>query len=383
MTRHNTTASSLDGMSARLAQGRRVTVPGLLLAWLALAGCASVGPDYHEPPLPVPAVWTRASTPDGAANSAREEDLSRWWQRLGDPVLSEIIEQALKASPDLRSAQARLREARARRDLSGADRFPTVTGSSSGSRSHSSAETGIGDARDLYDAGFDASWEPDMFGGTRRALEAAQADLQASEADLYDTQVSLAAEVALNYVEVRSFQARIAIANASLASQSETLQLTEWRAQAGLASSLDVEQARANREQTRAQIPSLETSLAEAEHRLAILLGLAPGPLRDTLVASAAIPPVPDQVAVGIPADRLRQRPDVRAAEHRLAAETARVGEATAARYPSFTLGGSIGLEALTLGALTAGNALTRSLLGSIAAPAASASPHAGWPLPR
>ncbi len=188
-------------------------------------------------------------------------------------------------------------------------------------------------------------------------------------ASLENTQVSLASEVALNYVEVRALQTRVGIARANLASQSETLQLTNWRAQAGLVSSQDVEQARSNLEQTRAQIPSLETSLAESEHGLDILLGRAPGTLHARLAATGELPTVPDRIAVGIPADTLRQRPDVRAAERKLAAETARVGVAEAARYPSFTLSGSIGLEALTLGALGNGGAATSSLLAGITSP--------------
>jgi NodT family efflux transporter outer membrane factor (OMF) lipoprotein len=336
-------------------------LPAILLA--VLGGCAAVGPDYVKPELPMPANWANAP-----AKPAASQDLSQWWQQLHDPLLSSLIAQSLKASPDLRSAQAKLREARARRGLAGANQFPTVTGSAAQSRSKSSAASSTGLTRDLYSAGFDASWEPDIFGGTRRAAEAAQADLESSEASLRGTRVSLVAEVALNYVELRAYQARLAIARDNLASQSETLELTGWRAQAGLTSSLDVEQARTNREQTHAQIPSLESSLAQTEHRLAILLGQAPGALHDQLAAPAPIPDAPDNIAIGIPADTLRQRPDVRAAERRLAAETARIGEASAALYPGFQLSGSIGWEALSFGALGGSGSLTRSLLGSVAA---------------
>ena len=164
--------------------------------------------------------------------------------------------------------------------------------------------------------------------------KAASADVEAATASLHDVHVTLAAEVARNYVELRSDQARIAIARANLASQSETLDLTRWRVQAGLANAVDFEQASTNVEQTRAAIPALETSRAEAEHRLATLLGLAPGALSDELAATAAIPRIPAPLTTGIPADVLRQRPDVVAAERTLAAESARVGEATAAKYP-------------------------------------------------
>jgi NodT family efflux transporter outer membrane factor (OMF) lipoprotein len=174
--------------------------------------------------------------------------------------------------------------------------------------------------------------------------------------------------VALNYVEACAFQARLATAQRNLQSQSETFQITDWRAQAGLVGTLDVEQARTQLEQTRAQIPALETSLAQAEHRLGVLLGGAPGALRDRLQGRAQIPVPPEGIAIGIPADTLRQRPDLRAAERTLAAETARIGAREAARYPAFALTGSIGLEAFTLGALAGADALATSLAANVAA---------------
>ena len=336
------------------------------LALTALAGCMTVGPDYQEPALALPAAWSGSAAGSPAVAAQDREDLSRWWERLDDPMLTGLVAAALLASPDLRSAQARLREARARRDLAGAQRAPSVDARATASATRrSDTDT----TSRLYSAGFDAGWEIDVFGGKRRALEAADADLQSSAASLDATRVSLAAEVARNYVEVRAFQVRLGIARSNLESQSETLQLTDWRAQAGLVGSLDVEQARANREQTRAQIPSLETSLAGAQHRLAILLGLPPAALQERLAASGPIPRVPERIAVGIPADVLRQRPDVRAAERVLAAETARIGQAQAARYPSFSLSGSIGLEAASFDALTGGATRTRALAAGLTAP--------------
>ncbi|HEV7670887.1 MAG TPA: efflux transporter outer membrane subunit [Thermoanaerobaculia bacterium] len=336
------------------------TLPLAIFAtWLALGSCA-VGPNYHPPTpaeLQAPDGW-HAPLPEGAAGG----DLSTWWEQLGDPVLSQLIEDALGASPDLDLARARLREARARRDLAAAGLLPTVDASTSASASRSNGSTG-----EHYDAGFDASWEPDVFGGGRRSIEAATADLESVEASLGDTQVSLAAEVALNYVDVRSLQGRIENAEESLKRQSETLDLTDWRFQAGLVSQLDVDQARAAREQTRAQIPSLQTSLEAAKNRLAVLLGRAPGAVEDRLAEAAPIPRVPERVTVAIPADLLRQRPDVRAAERALAAQTARIGVAEAARYPSFRLNGSLGVGGLSLAALTGGSSLAHSLALSVA----------------
>jgi len=340
------------------------------LACLGLAGCAAVGPDYTLPATEIPASWKGADATDNQlASDQAAGDLGQWWQRLDDPILSGLVEEALLASLDLRSAQARLREARARSVIAGSARYPVVGAGGRASTSRSSEETGSGDTRDFFSVGFDASWELDVFGGVRRGVEAAEADLESAEASLNDARVSLAAEVALSYVDVRTQQLLIDIARTNLETQSETLQLTDWRAQAGLVSSQDVEQARSNREQTRAQIPALEISLAEAKNRLDILLGRVPGSLHGLLAEPAGLPSVPAQIAVGIPAETLRQRPDVRAAERSLAAETALVGVAEAARYPSFSLSGSIGLEALSFGALGNSGAGTSALLAGFTAP--------------
>jgi NodT family efflux transporter outer membrane factor (OMF) lipoprotein len=338
-------------------------------SWLFVAlvgGCAMVGPDYRAPDpqvLGVPPTW-RSS----AATNLPAADLATWWRSLGDATLTALIEQALTNNRDVATAMSRLQEARARRDLANANRFPTVGASASASRSRASERASGGDTRDLFDTGFDAHWEPDLFGGQKRAVEAAEADLAASDDDLNAARVSLAAEVARNYVDVRSLQARTAIARASLDAQAQTLQLTDWRSQAGLTSSLDVEQARAAVEQTRAQIPTLETSLANARHRIAILAGLAPGAFDATLATIEPLPPVPEHVAIGIPADTLRQRPDLRAAERRIAAETARIGVQAATAYPNLALTGTIGLESLTLGGLASGGALATQLAAQLAA---------------
>jgi NodT family efflux transporter outer membrane factor (OMF) lipoprotein len=250
---------------------------------------------------------------------------------------------------DLKKAMARVREARARRGIAKADLFPTLDATGSATWSRSSKDTGTGKTNDLFAATFDAGWELDIFGGVRRSVEAAEGDLRASQGDLRDVLVSLLAEVVSNYVEVRTFQARLAFAEANLEAQSETYQLTLWRYQAGLSDELAVQQARYNLESTRSQIPTLRTGLEEAMNRIAVLLGEQPGKVHGELEKRESIPVIPLKVAVGVPADVLRRRPDVRRAESQLAAQTARVGVATADLYPKFTLSGSIGLEALSL----------------------------------
>ncbi|RPI45345.1 MAG: efflux transporter outer membrane subunit [Betaproteobacteria bacterium] len=333
---------------------------------LALAGCVTVGPDYVEPKLAAPAAWQRIDPSAVTSTAATLTDLTRWWAFLDDPLLSTLIEQALVANTDVRTAQARLREARARRALAQADLAPTVRGSASAARNNGSAETGSGATFEIYQAGLDANWEADIFGGRRRAIEAAQADVESSASILQGTRVSLAAEVALNYIDIRQFQALLEVARRNLETQTETWQLTDWRTQAGLSSALELEQARTALEQTRAQIPLLESQLAQAQDRMTTLLATTPGTLPPALIEAGPLPSARDRVAVGIPADVLRQRPDVRAAERRLAAETARIGEIAATRYPDFTLSGSIGLEALSFSALGNSAALASSLLAGV-----------------
>lgn len=330
-----------------------------------LSACAAVGPDYQAPQPGVPAHW-------GTATDTRAPDaavLAEWWRQFEDPLLNALVDEALAANRELATARAQLREARARRALAGAQLGPALDAAASAARSTSSETLGTGATRDLYSAGFDAAWEPDIFGGLRRGREAAAAELDASLETLRDTRVSLAAEVVLNYADLRTAQRRLAVAEASVAARHETHDLTRWRWQAGLVPELDVAQARTDLESAQAALPALRSAVSAARHRLAVLLGRNPGALRERLAATAAVPLAGRAAAVGIPADVLRRRPDVRAAERRLAAQTARLGEAEAARYPGFRLSGSIGLEALSLSGLNNNGADARSLLGAVTAP--------------
>ncbi|MCX7099454.1 MAG: efflux transporter outer membrane subunit [Methylococcales bacterium] len=336
----------------------------LALILLTLSGCL-VGPDYKQPASHLPVNWSVKSPAQTIAIKNRQ--FERWWTIFNDPTLTRLMARVQAGNLDLRQAQARLREARARRGLAKAGLFPTLNARASGAQTGSSEEAGSGLTSEFYSNKFDASWEVDVFGKLRRGLEAADASLQASGDDLNNVMVSVYAETALNYVEVRSYQARLAVAEANLGAQLDTYQLTVWRYQAGLTTQLDQDQAKVNAETTRALIPTLTSGLAQAQHRLAVLLGLAPGALLPLLTPVQAIPVAPVSVAVGIPADVLRQRPDVRSAERNLAAQTAKIGVATAARYPNFNLTGSIGLESLAYANLYSASAKAFQMAASAA----------------
>lgn len=312
-----------------------------------LTGC-TVGPDYVKPEIESVGQWQTELRNGLYSQKIDAQTLAKWWQTLNDPVLSGLIDQAVTSNLDVRAAVSRLKEARARRGISGADLFPTIDGSGAATKAGSSTSTGTGRQENYYSAGFDASWEIDIFGGTRRSIEEADANLAASQEELYDVLVSLTAELALNYIEIRSYQTRLSIAQANRDAQEETYRLVQNRFNAGLSAQLEVEQARYNLESTRAEIPSLNTGLEQTKNRLSVLLGNKPGDLPPAVTTPQPIPVPPREIAVGVPADTLRHRPDVRQAEWELAAQTARIGVATAELYPKFNLIGSIGLETLS-----------------------------------
>lgn len=352
-------------MSPRLGGYRQAAA---MAAAVLLAGCAATsGPGYRAPDVEVPAQWQ--GTTGAAASAARPDGaLATWWRHFKDPVLDDLVAEALRRNLDVRTAVAQLQEARATRRQAAAGLWPTVDASASAARNRSSAAAGSGSTRELYSAGLDASWEADLFGRLRSGRAAAQAAEASAQEQLRDAQVTLVAEVARNYIELRTAQRRLALAEATLAARAEALALAGWRQQAGLVSELDVAQARTELESTKAGLPPLRTAAAEARHRLALLLALPPAAL-DARLASGEVPAAGADIALGIPADTLRQRPDVRAAERRLAAQVARLDEARAARYPSLRLSGSIGWEALTAAGLGSSGALAHSLLASLSLP--------------
>ena len=330
---------------------RRHTLAAFLTAVYllqALTGCIKVGPDYVKTdPMP-PAAWQAPLNGGLATEQADPQALAEWWTALKDPLLTRFIHQAITGNLDLKQARARLLQARARRNISGAGLFPSLDLSGTATKSRSSMERGGGTESNLYSIGFDAGWELDLFGGVQRAEEAAQAQMEASREDLHDVLVSLLAEVALNYIEVRTYQTRLQIAQANLTAQEETFELVKARYQGGLTTELALQQARYLVAGTRAQIPGLHTGLIAASNQLAVLLGLPPGSLMAQLQRQEPLPALPLTLAVGIPADTLQRRPDIRSVERQLAAQTARIGAATAELYPSLRLSGSVGLEALS-----------------------------------
>ena len=323
---------------------------------LILAGC-KVGPDYHPPQTAVGGSFEPLPAKAGAQPyvlTAGSGQTAEWWTTLNDPVLNSLIEQAVKANHDLRLAAARVREARARRAVVGAGQYPELDVGASESRNRFSKTAapysafnvpGFPWGFDLYQAGFDASWELDVFGSVRRSVEAADAGLEASVEDRRSVLVSVLAEVARNYVELRGYQQQFEISDRNLQTQRQTLELTMDRTHKGAATQLDVTRAAAQVSTTEAQLPLLRNLQWQAMHRLAVLIGQQPGALVETLSAVKPVPVPPAEVPIGVPAELLRRRPDIRRAERDLAAATARVGMATADLYPRFSLTGSFSLQ--------------------------------------
>ncbi len=301
---------------------------------------------------------------DGRAPAALS-DQARWWTVFDDPLLAELVERALLTNLDVERAQATLRQARALRDVAAAALWPVLGLSASAQRARSAGQP----AHNALSVGLDASWEADVFGGKRHGVRASEAELQASAADLGATRVAMAAEVALNYINLRGLQTRLSIAQGNLASQQETLQITEWRLQAGLVTSLESEQARAAAEQTAASLPPLQSSVEQTRHALSVLIGQVPTALSASLNTSQAVPQAAHGLALSLPADTIRQRPDVRATEWLVSAAAARVSQADAARAPSFSLSGNLGVSALTASALSQGASVISGIAASVAMP--------------
>jgi multidrug efflux system outer membrane protein len=332
-----------------------------LLSAILLGGC-TVGPDYKKPEMKLPpqfseiACATQPTTQPAQVPVA--PDFQKWWITFNDPQLNSLIDRAVKSNPSLIAAEARVREARANRGIAASAYWPQINAGASYEHSRQSSnlpgvqplENGSGEfpgqESDLYQAGFDASWEIDVFGGTRRGVESADASIQAAIEDKRDVLISLLAEVASNYIQLRGAQEQLDVANHNLSSQQQTLILTRNRAEGGMAPYLDVAQQEAQVASTAAQIPTLETQIRQYIHHLGILLGQDPGSLSAELGAQGPIPIGPAAIPPGLPGDLLLRRPDIRRAERQLAAATAQIGVATADLYPQFSITGALGDEA-------------------------------------
>ena len=321
----------------------------LMFCLMTVAGCA-VGPDYQPLETPVPDTW---ASPVPESVSRPGPDVARWWTAFDDPVLVSLVERVFASNLDLKLAESRIRQARAARGIAFAGLGPSVNAggffqrslSSPGGNPGSKTNASEGVISNLYQIGFDAAWELDIFGGVRRGVEAADADLLAAVEGRNGVLVTLAAETAMNYINLRGFQQQIRIAQNNLLAQQHNAELTRRKYLAGLTSALDTVNADAQAANTAAQIPVLESSAQQAIYSLALLIAREPGALLPELSTPSPIPATPPSVPAGVPSELLRRRPDIRSAEAGIHAATARIGVATADLFPKFTLSGSAGFQ--------------------------------------
>jgi NodT family efflux transporter outer membrane factor (OMF) lipoprotein len=318
-----------------------------------LAGCAPVGPDYQPPRPELPAAWS--GTGEAGAANAGTNALETWWTLFDDPRLDGLIQRAVAANPDLKIAVARIQQARAQYRIATVALAPAVdvSGTYTGTRiSENTGSSSAGTTQELYQAGFDAGWELDIFGGARRSVEAAGARLAATAENRRDVLVSLEAEVARNYLELRGSQQRLKAARKNVGIQERTLHLVRGRQDSGLGNRLEVAQAETQLALTRTQLPPLENSAGASIYSLSLLLGLPPRALEKELARGEPLPARPAWLPETLPSDLLRRRPDIRRAERQLAAATADIGVATAELFPRFSLTGLLGLQSTSLGDL-------------------------------
>lgn len=352
-------------LRARLAQLCRWATT--VCAWLSISGCV-VGPDYCQHAPCVPDLWHHELT---AGVFVSEAELRSWWTLLNDPILDELIARARERNLNLYSAATRIQQARLQRAITAAERLPLTNGSSSYTNIQQSGTTfgtfsfggpipiptGLFSGnRDNWAFGFDTAWEIDVFGRIQRSIEAADANWQASIEGYRDVMVILYADVARNYVQVRALQAQLASAQQNVGAQEESLEIAKEAVDAGLAPILDVHQAETNLATTLSDIPPLETALHVALNRIAVLVGEYPGAVHSELLVPAPVPAPPQSLPLALPANLIRQRPDVRQAERALAARVAEIGVATAQLYPQFSLTGSFGVDSNRVSSLFTGD---------------------------
>ena len=313
------------------------------LLLLFLTACSAVGPDYQAPSPPMPAGWTATT---GQTRVTAAEELNAWWQLFHDATLNDLVNQAITANQDIRIAETRIREARAARRLSGAAQQPALNLAAAQTRSRSYENTSSGPTDyEFFQLGFDASWELDFFGGVRRSVEMAEAQVASSVEAKRDVQVAITAEVARNYLELRGSQQRLAIARKNIAIQEKTVHIVEQQRDLGMSGELELEQAKSQLNMTRSLIPGLETAVIQAMNQLALLTARQVATMHQHLATAEVVPVTPPELPQTLPSDLLRRRPDIRQCERQLAAATAGIGVATADLFPRFSLSGLIGLD--------------------------------------
>lgn len=337
-----------------------------------LGGCTMLGPDYVRPEVAEQQQWLED---DAADVSAEAFDTLEWWTVFNDPVLDALVDMAYQENLPLQIAGLRILEARAQLGIAVGLQYPQsqrLTGSATAvelSENSPNYNPAADDSFKDYQVGFDAAWELDFWGRFRRGIESADANLNATIADYDNALVSLTAEVARTYVSIRTLEERLAIARQNIELQQESLRIAQVRFDHGATTELDVQQARSNLADTRAQVPAIQRSLRQAKNGLSILLGMPPSDLADVLGGSGIIPVAPASVAIGIPVELLRRRPDVRASEQQTMSLSAQVGIAEADLYPSFTLTGSIGYQTSNTGDSSSGDLLDSDSLRFSAGP--------------
>jgi NodT family efflux transporter outer membrane factor (OMF) lipoprotein len=365
---HNAKSSIQSNfLISRYPMRRFFLLPGTWLLLLLHAACAPVGPEYRPPAADLPDTWGGGQE---LAAPAAADHSQRWWGLFDDPILSRLVDRAIEANHDLRIAASRITAARARLRQTAAEASPAVNAGAGSTHARRSDNAGTdGGSRDLYEAGFDAAWEIDLFGGRRRAIEAATATLAASEENRRDILISLEAEVARTYFELRGSERLLATARNTLAAQEKTLAVVAGRRQLGLASALEAARAETQKSLVAAQIPALEQKIAAGRNQLALLLDLPPTEMARRLANAAPAFTLPPTLPAGLPSDLLRRRPDIRQAERLLATATAEVGVATADLFPRFSLSGLIGLQSSSLSDLVSTNSRFWSIGPSVSLP--------------
>jgi multidrug efflux system outer membrane protein len=348
--------------------------PPLIVVIALAASACTVGPRYHQPAIATPPAYAEAVDTARTAIRPDDADLSQWWTQFADRTLQDLIRRALASNLDLKSAASRVRQAREQETIAGAAEYPTLSANGTAltlnSNRGSSAASPIPGHLNLYAVGFDATWEVDLFGGTRRAIEEARANTAASLWARRDGEVSLTAEVANDYLTLRALQARIAVGEAELRRQRDLGGLIGARRKTGFVTSLDVNQQATVVATAAAQIPQLQAQAKGQIHALGVLLGQPPEALEADLTANGGvIPPPPPTLPVGLPSELLRRRPDIREAERKLAAASAQIGVQTANLYPKLDLIGLASFASRTPASLFNGHNFTSVAAGTLSAP--------------